>query len=221
MANIKLEANLRDGLGSNKSRQLRAKKLIPAVIYGKDKENINISIDEVALDKAFSEAGTANIIDLNIDGKEQPVLIRDVQTHPYKNQYTHADFLMVDMDEILRVVVPIVLENRGEIRLQPSVLTQQIDEVEIECLPIDIPGTAEYDVIDMEYGDQVYVRDLDIFENDKIEFLTDPDELVATLNEPDEEEIPEEGEEADIDASDVPTVEETEDPDEDNEDTED
>lgn len=213
MANFKLKADSREKTGSNKSRQLRSGRNIPGVVYGKDKESLNITVYEVDLDKAYSEAGTSAIIDLEINGKTIPVLIRDIQKHPYKNQYVHVDLLMLDMDETLRVFIPVVLENRNDIRLQPSVLNQQIEEVEIECLPMDIPQTAEYDVIDMQYGDQVLVRDLDIFGNDKLEFHTDPDELVAVLNEPEEEE--EEIEETeDLDAADVPTVEETEEGDE-------
>lgn len=209
MADIKLKANLREGIGSNKSRQLRGDKLIPAIVYGKEQENLVISIFENDLDKAYLEAGTSTIIDLVIDEKSQPVLIRDVQRHPYKNQYTHVDFLMVDMSETLKVTVPVVLDNRDEIRLQPSVLSQHIDEIEIECLPVDLPQTANYDVQDMEYGDQVLVSDLDIFSNDKITFLTDTDELVATLDEP-KEETEEEELDLDEEAQDVPTVDETE-----------
>lgn len=210
MADIKLKANLREGIGSNKSRQLRGEKQIPAVVYGKEKENLIVSVFETALDKAYLEAGTSTIIDLEIDGITQPVLIREVQKHPYKNQYTHVDFLMVDMSETLKVTVQVVLDNRDEIRLQPSVLSQHVDEVEIECLPVDLPQTANYDVQDMQYGDQVLVRDLDIFSNDKITFLTDADELVATLDEPKEES--EEDLELDetAEAQDVPTVDETE-----------
>lgn len=209
VADIKLKANLREGIGSNKSRQLRGDKLIPAIVYGKEQENLVISIFENDLDKAYLEAGTSTIIDLVIDEKSQPVLIRDVQRHPYKNQYTHVDFLMVDMSETLKVTVPVVLDNRDEIRLQPSVLSQHIDEIEIECLPVDLPQTANYDVQDMEYGDQVLVSDLDIFSNDKITFLTDTDELVATLDEP-KEETEEEELDLDEEAQDVPTVDETE-----------
>lgn len=207
MADYKLSANLREGIGSNKSRQLRSKREIPGVVYGKDRENLNIYIHEINLDKVYSEAGESAIIDLEVDGNTVPVLIRDIQRHPYKNQYTHVDFLEVNMKETLKVFIPVVLENRNEIRLQPSVLSQHIDEVEIECLPGDIPQTAEFDVEDMQYGDQIYVKDLDIFSNDKLEFITDAEELVAVLHEP-EEEVEEE--ETSVDAADVPTVDETE-----------
>lgn len=211
MADIKLNANIREGIGSNKSRQLRAEKDIPAVVYGKDKENINITVFETDLDKAYAQAGTSVIVDLIIDGKNQPVLFRDVQRHPFKNQYLHVDFMMVDMTEALRVHVPIVLENRDEIWVQPSILAQNIEEVEIECLPADLPDSAVYDVQNMQYGDHVLISDLDIFGNDKITFITEADELVASLSEPREE-----AEEEDIDgeSADVPTVGETESDDE-------
>lgn len=219
MAKVTLEAHNRDYTGSNKARQHRRDHLIPAVIYGKNEDNKNIQVLEKDLDKAYKKVGTSAILTLDLDGEDILVLIRDVQMHPYKNQYTHVDFLAVNANEAIKVNIPIVLDNRDEIRLQPSVLAQQLDEIELECLPADIPQTANYDVIDMQYNDQVLVSDLDIFGNDKLTFITDPEELVAVLNYPEEETEEEETEES-VDASDVPTVEETEESEEDQEEEE-
>lgn len=210
MAEIKLNVELREGIGKNKTDKLRAEKIVPGVVYGKGVEPKTISISEKELHKVFLSAGTNTIIDLVLESENLPVLFKEVQKHPYKNRYTHVDFYMIDMKESLRIQIPIILEGRDDIILQPSVLTQQLNEVDIECLPVDIPQAAVYNVTEMQYGDQVLVKDLDIFSNEKLTFWTDAEELVATLQEP-REEVEEEETDETIDAADVPTVDETED----------
>ena len=120
------------------------------------------------------------------------------------------------MDEAIRMFVPVNLINRDAIKLQPSVLAQSIDEIEIECLPGDIPNSASYDVIDLDFTTAVHVGDLDIAQNDKITILTDLDDVVCTLSEPTyDEELEDElagmDEEVDMD---VPLVSEEDEEDE-------
>ena len=208
MTDFKIDAQIRKGTGKNKVDKLRVEKKVPGVIYQRGEENINLELLEQDLDKLYLEAGTSNLITLNIDGDSRKALIKDVQKHPFKNQYIHVDFVGVDMSEKMRVVIPIVLEGRDEIKVQPSVLMQILNEIEVECLPADLPSEAVVEVQDMEIGDTVTVEDLDIFKDEKVEIFMDPEETVATLTEPREEEIEEEVEE--VDAADVPTVEETE-----------
>ncbi|WP_138159618.1 50S ribosomal protein L25 [Peptoniphilus catoniae] len=209
MSEMVLNLEKREEIGKNKVIKLRQDQKIPGVIYSKGKEASHVKAVEKELKKLYSKAGTSNIITINIDGEEQKALFKDVQNHPFKNQILHFDLFLVDMSEKLRVTVPIVLINRDDIRVQPSVLLQTIDEVEIECLPSDLPSEASIDVIDMQIGDSYTIGDLDIASNDKVEILTDTDEIVASLQEPREEEIGEEVEEV---SADVPTVSETEAP---------
>lgn len=207
MADIKLAVALREGVGKNTTDKLRREKIVPAVYYVSGEENINVQVSQREFEKAFMEAGSSVIVDLTLDGKTYPVIIKDVQKHPYKNQYVHVDFQGVRMDETIRVTVPIVLVGRDEVRLQPSVLTHALTEVEVECLPAYIPQTAEVTVTDMQYDDNFFVRDLDIFGDANITIHTPEDELVASLSEPRESvEVETEG----VDAADVPTVGETE-----------
>lgn len=208
MSEFKLEAKIREGVGKNKVDKLRVEGLVPSVIYSKGKESQNIVLEAGEFSKIYAEAGTSNIIDLTIDGKEQPTLIKEVQKHPFKNQFIHVDFVGIDMSEKMRVVIPIVLEGRENIRIQPSVLMQLLNEVEVECLPADLPSEAKVNVEAMEIGDTLLVKDLDVAINEKVEVLDDIEEAVATLSEPREEVIEEDVEDAD--AADVPTVEETE-----------
>ncbi len=205
MANI-LNLTKREAVGKNKVDKLRQNKEIPGVVYSKGQEAIKITAVEKDLMKIYSEAGTSNIVSVNIDGDEQKVLFKDIQRHPFKNQILHFDLYLVDMSEKLRVTIPVVLLNRDDIKAQPSVLLQTLDELEIECLPADLPSEASYDVISMQIGDQITVADLDVAQNDKIEIFTEMDEIVASLQEPREEVIDEETEEV---SADVPTVSET------------
>lgn len=208
MNGLKLNAQLRDVKGTGASRKLRRENVVPAQLYQRDKENVNLQVVAKELDKIIAEAGTSTIISLVIDGKDHKVLIRDYQRHPYKNQYLHVDFLGVNLDEKLRVSVPVVLLNRDEIYVQPSVLMQHLEEIEIEALPMDIPAHIELDVQKMEYDDTFYVKDLDVVNDDKVEVLTDLEEAVVTLSEPVEENLDEEVES--VDAADVEVIGESE-----------
>lgn len=207
MTNYKLDMQKRDKVGSNEVRKLRVKELIPGVIYGKDFEPINVTVDEKELRKVHLMAGTSSLIDVKVDGEEHTVIIKDVQKHPFKNHYVHVDFKEIKMGEVANFTIPVVLEGRDEIRLQPSVLMQLLDEVEIECLPKNLPNEAAVSVIDMQYGDTFEVKDLDVFKNPDIKVLNDETEAVCSLSEPKEEVIEEDVEEV---SADVPTVSETE-----------
>ena len=207
MADTKLKVMKRDSVGTNSNKKLRRQNLIPAVVYGKGEENLNIQVEEKELNRAYLDCGTSVILDLEYEGTTIPALFKEIVKHPYKNNYTHADFFRINMKEALRISIPIMLEGRDEIRVQPSILNQIISEIEIECLPSDIPEFAIVDVRDMQIGDSIMVKDLDIANNDKLQIHEDLEEIVCTLQEPREETVEEETEES---AAEVPTVDETE-----------
>ena len=210
MADLVLNASNREATGKNKVNKLRAEELIPAVIYAKGEENLNVQVTSRDFDKVLRQAGTSTIITLDIDGENKDVLIKDYQTHPYKNQYLHVDFQAINQNETIRVSVPVVLLGRDDLRIDDAVLVQNLDTIEVECLPKYIPQTAEVEISEMEIGDAKTVADLDIFENDNITLLEEDDEVICSLQEASEEEISEDEEGDDVDAAEVPTVEETE-----------
>lgn len=205
MADIKLAVEQREVTGKNKVDKLRQEKLIPGVIYQKGEENLNVQMLEKDFVKVLEDAGTSALVDLELGSdKTITVLIKEYQKHSFKNRYLHVDFQTVRMDEKLRLMVPVVLLNRDEIRLQPSVLMQLLEEVEVECLPGDIPQQAEVNVENMQYGEVLTVADLDIASNDKLEILTDKEETVAALHEPREE--VEEDTDVEVDPTAVPEI---------------
>ena len=207
----KLKLNLRDGKGKNKVDKMRRDSMVPGVVYGNNKEPRNVTVIEKELVKIIEEAGTSNIIDVDLDGDSFKVLFKEIQNHPFKNKVLHFDMFEVNMTEKIRVSIPVVLEGRDEIRVQPSILFQHLDEVEIEVLPGDLPSDAIVNVVEMQIGDTYTVADLDIAKNDKIEILTEMDTAVATLSEPKSEEQIDEELAGDTETSaEVPTVDETE-----------
>lgn len=207
----KLKLNLRDGKGKNKVDKMRRDSMVPGVVYGNNKEPKNVTVVEKDLVKIIEEAGTSNIIDVDLDGDSFKVLFKEIQNHPFKNKVLHFDMFEVNMTEKIRVSIPVVLEGRDEIRVQPSILFQHLDEVEIEVLPGDLPSDAIVNVVEMQIGDTYTVADLDIAKNDKIEILTEMDTAVATLSEPKSEEQIDEELAGDTETSaEVPTVDETE-----------
>lgn len=207
---MKLVLQKRDSKGKNKVDKLRAEGNIPGVIYSKGNDAVLIKGLEKDLLKAFSEEGFSNIFEIEVDGKATSVLFKEVQMHPIKNAMVHFDLFEIDMNEEITVAVPVVLEGRDEVRVQPSSLIQVINEIEVTCLPKYLPSEAVVNVIDMQIGDVMEVKDLDIFGDENINIELADDEVVASLVAPTEEEEIEEETEETADAADVPTVSETE-----------
>ncbi len=203
MAAIKIQVEKRAGLGKNKVDKIREENFVPGVIYGKDEETEHIKVERRMFEKVYKSAGTSTLIDLELEGKTAPVLIKEVQMHPFKNQYLHVDFQKLNMNETVKLTIPITLIGRDNIKLQPSILMQQLDEIEIECLPKDIPQSIEVEVSDITFDTPIFVSDLEIFNNENITILREADDVIASLAAPTEEA---EEEEETVEADDVPVV---------------
>ena len=205
---MKLVLNKRNAKGKNKVDKLRANGEIPGVLYSKGNEARMVSGLEKDLLKAYSEEGYSNIFEIELDGETVSVLFKEVQMHHIKNAMVHFDLYEIDMNTEITVEVPVILEGRDEVRVQPSSLIQVLNEITVTCLPKYLPSEAVVNVVEMQIGEAKTIADLDIYgdENIKIEHF-EADEAVATLVEPTEEEPEEEAEEV---SAEVPTVSETE-----------
>lgn len=203
MAAIKIQVEKRTGLGKNKVDKIREKDFIPGVLYGKGEETEHVKVDKRIFEKVYKSAGTSTLIDLELEGNVVPVLIKEVQRHPFKNQYLHVDFQKLNMNETVKLTIPITLIGRDSIKLQPSILMQQLDEIEIECLPKDIPQSIEVEVSDITFDAPILVSDLEIFNNENITLFREADDVIANLVAP-AEEIEEDEETAEADE--VPVV---------------
>lgn len=203
MAEYKLKAQKREAVGKNKVDKIRQNEQLPAAIFQKGKETENITIDDLEFQMLYQKAGMTSVIDLDIDGAIRPAIIKEIQRHPFKNQIYHVGFQGINMDEKIKIEVPVELLNRDEIRKQPSVLNQQLDTIEVLVLPSNIPDSFSIDVQNMDYDDSFTVKDL-VGDNEDVEVLIDLDEVVCSLSMPREEKEEEEVEETS--AADVPVV---------------
>lgn len=205
MAAIKIQVEKRTGLGKNKVDKIRDKDMVPGVLYGKGEDTKHVQVDRRMFEKVYKSAGMSTLIDLELDGEVAPVLIKEVQMHPFKNEYLHVDFQQLNMDETVKLTLPITLVGRENIQHQPSVLVQQLDEIEIECLPKDIPEDIVVDVSNIDFTTPIFVSDLEIFKNEDIVIFREADDVIASLIEPTEEVIEEEEEEV-LEADEVPVI---------------
>src|SRR5699024_4661110 len=102
---------------------------IPAVVYGKGEETRHIKISKQQFQRFLRRFGSSGLLYLTIDGEDVPAIVKEVQKHPYKNEYLHVDFQQLRMDETVRMTLPITLIGRENIQIQPSILVQQLDEI--------------------------------------------------------------------------------------------
>lgn len=184
MSSLTMKIESRENIGSNKVNKLRADKVLPGVIYKKGDVTKAVKVAESEFIRVYKVAGTTSVINLDLNGEMHPVIIKEIQRHPVKNHIFHIDFQELNMNETIKMFIPVNLINRDNIRLQPSVLAQMLDQVEIECLPNNIPNSADVDVEEMTFTEPLHVRDLDVAKNADVTVLTDLDTLVCTLSEP-------------------------------------
>jgi large subunit ribosomal protein L25 len=176
-----LEAQKREPGNKNEARRVRAGGKIPAVVYGAGKEAATIVVDpRQVLRILHSESGHNTIFDLALDSNRVKAMIVDWQFEPLKGRLLHVDLQRIAMDKKLTVTVPIVLKGEAEgVKQQGGILEQLLREIEIECLPADIPKSIEVDISHLVFGVEVRVKE--IAHSDKLKFLTDPDQMIAHI----------------------------------------
>jgi large subunit ribosomal protein L25 len=180
--NTLLEAQPREAGTKNDARRVRRDGKVPAVLYGAGKDSLSVSLDPRQVSRILhSETGYNTIFDLALDGGERTkAMIVDWQYEPIKGALLHIDLKRIAMDKTLTVNVPIVLKGEAAgVKQQGGILEQILREVEIECLPSDIPAHIEADVSELVFGKVLRVSDLP--HGDKLKFLTDPNAPVATV----------------------------------------
>lgn len=185
-----LEAELRVDQGKGASRRLRKVNKMPAIVYGAGKDPVTISVAHNVMQLSLEhEAFYTQIIDLSIAGAAEKVVLRDLQRHPYKNIILHADFQRVDMKSKLHVTVPLHFineENCHGVKVQGGALSHLLSEVEIQCLPKDLPEYIEVDVLNLELGHTLHLTELKLPEGVELMAMThgaeDHDTGVATVH---------------------------------------
>src|SRR5687767_1688923 len=188
-----LDVVKREGRGKNEANRLRAAGRIPGVVYGtakdgKTPEGISLSVDPKAVLKILhSDSGANTLINLKLDGSESRVMVKEYQLDPVTHQLLHADFYQLAMDKAITVTVPVVIkgEPRG-VKLQGGLLDFVTREIEVECLPTDIPEHIDLDVSEMMLNQSIRVRDLP--QSDKWKAVTEGETMLVHVVMPKAEE---------------------------------
>ena len=169
---LELSATLRTDQGKGASRRLRLAKVLPAIVYGAGKDPVSITLLQKDIQhKLPDETFYSQVLALNIEGKSEDVLIRDIQHHPYKQEVMHMDFIRVDAKKVVHVFSQ--LHFVGEdvspgSKTEDGVINHVIMEVELECLPKNIPQFIEVDLSEMHVGDVIHLSDLKLPEGVEI-----------------------------------------------------
>jgi large subunit ribosomal protein L25 len=191
MAEIVVNAKGRDDRGKNAARRLRRQGLVPGIVYGGKDGNIAVAVDPKALQKVLrSEAGRNTILKLDIAGAGATnAILKDLQVDPIKDSLLHADFYRIAMDVAIRVTVPINIrgEARG-VKVDGGILELITREIEVECLPGDIPERIDVDVSELGLNGALRVSDLPA--NAKVKILESADQVVVHVVSIKEEEAP-------------------------------
>lgn len=162
---FELNATARTDLGKGASRRLRRlADMVPAIIYGEGKAPANISIPHKDIQKALSnEAFFSHIITLNVDGKSEQVVIKALQRHPAKPRIMHADFQRVSADHAIVVAVPLHFINEDKckgVKLGSGSIIKNLNELQISCLPKDLPEFIEVDMTDLGVGESLHISQI-------------------------------------------------------------
>ncbi len=176
-----LQAEKRDGRGKNEARRLRASGRIPAVVYGAEKgKAVEIAVDPKILMRILhSESGVNTLIGLQVDGGDTRVLVKEYQIDPIDHKLLHADFYQVAMDKALTVTVPLLMKGEAPgVKQQGGIVDFVNREIEIECLPGDIPENIVVDISELMLNQGVRVRDLHT-EGAKWKPVTDGDLMIV------------------------------------------
>src|SRR5215472_10774555 len=187
---VEAQARPDSSRGKNEARRLRASGRVPAVVYGAKKNTLVVSVDPKQMTRILSsESGHNTIFDLQAGGEKTKAMIVDWQYEPLKGKLLHIDLKRIAMDEKIQVAVPIHLVGEAAgVKQQGGILDQVLREVEIECLPGDIPSHVDADVSELVFGKVLRVSELPL--PSKVKVLTDPNQTVAHITSVKEEVVP-------------------------------
>ncbi|MBU1110186.1 50S ribosomal protein L25 [Patescibacteria group bacterium] len=190
---IKLNVEKREILG-RKVKKLREGGVLPANIYGPKVESLAIQLITEDFIEIYKESGETELVYLQVKGEKgnRPVLVRHLQVHPVTNRILHADFLQVDLTEETTAAVPVVFANEAPaVKKSKGILLELINELEVTCLPTDIPSEIKVDISGLkEINDVISIKDLKL--PPKVKTAMDPEEPICKIEAPQEEKVEDE-----------------------------
>ncbi|MTI48799.1 50S ribosomal protein L25 [Sporosalibacterium faouarense] len=188
----KLKVELREGNGKRSANKLRREGFVPAVIYGHNKETKTIKVNNNELEKILKRHGHSGTINIELEKEQVSAIIKEIQKGVVKEGVLHVDFQQLSAGEKIKMAIPINLVGKEKVETSSTIVQQQISELEIQCLPKDIPQSITADVSNLEVGKSLEVGDLEIAKDDNIEILNEESEIVASLTSATREEVEEE-----------------------------
>ena len=187
---IILNADLRERTGSNKARVIRkVDGMIPAIVYGDEKETLNLKLRLNELTKAAqNELFYTQVLLIKTEGSEEKVVLKELQKDPAKGKFLHADFQRVSSKTKLKVIIPVNFLNEEEcvgIKEDGGVVAKTIREIEIMCLAGNIPESIDIDIANLHLGDSLRLTEISLPEGSEIPGLSDEtDQMVVSVNAP-------------------------------------
>ena len=187
---ITLNADLRERTGTNKAREIRnVDGMVPAIVYGDEKETLNIKLKLNELTKASeNELFYTQVLLIKTEVKEEKVVLKELPRAPAKGKFLHADFQRVSSKTKLKVIIPVNFVNEEEcagVKVDGGVVAKAIREIEIMCLAGNIPESIDIDIENLNLGDSIRLTEISLPEGSEIPGLTDEtDQMVVSINAP-------------------------------------
>jgi large subunit ribosomal protein L25 len=181
MATVQVKTELRTAGGKGEARQLRMSGRIPGIVYGAGEESLPISLDSASFELLLRHISGNAILELEVrgrEGTEYKVIIKEVQRNPINSKVLHVDLEHISMTRKVRVMVPVRLHGTPLGVKEGGILEHLLREIEVECLPAEIPEEVSLDVSELERAHSVHVRDLDL---GSLHVIDSPERVVATV----------------------------------------
>lgn len=182
MEKLALNSAIRDLAA--KPSDIRAKKLVPAVVYGHNVAPIHITVGNSDFLRLFRKAGMSHIIELTVDGKKHNVLAHEVQKHPVTGDFLHIDFFAVNAKEKIHVAIPVKLVGKSQAQNEGALIESNLHEIDVKALAADLVDEIEVDIAKLEkVGDVIHVSDV-VGNYKKLEFLTPATDAIVAAHAP-------------------------------------
>jgi len=187
-----LQASKRTKLGTGNSKRMRREQIVPGILYGKEVETFTVEVPAKPLNVLLKKFGEENVLlDVEVEGKKHTVLLKEVQVHPLTGAPIHIDFHQVSMKEKITVTVPIEIKGAEECpgAMEGGVVETLLNELEVRCLPLNIPPIFELDISGLATGENIHVSEIKVPED--VEILTAPERTIVTVSRASEVEVEE------------------------------
>lgn len=180
MERATIQATKRGELGSRPSQRLRRESLLPAVLYGHQRDPVHLALPLQDVERLLHEGG--RVVDIEIGGTVEPALLKDIQYDAFGDQVLHIDLARIDADERVTVAIAVELHGLAKGAASGGILDHVVQDLEVECLAMAIPEKIRVEIASLDIGDVVHVRDLVVPEGVRV--LHDPDAPVVTIHPP-------------------------------------